>query len=279
VEILDRVFDLSEQCFGMLGCAGTVAANVFAAGGKAVTLRVGNWRQNPDPATRQTDPEVWFPGLMTPETGKDGKPALESKRVTLECISAVHPAPGADPQTIDPFMVPLWRADNSQRKASSVGEVLAAAYGQLPLFGQEQESRAGFRLRSTDAFYAVPKILANVFGMLLRRGGVLMGVELYRGPETIEKVPKIVIEHSGRVVEQKNADGTVSMVPVQRSRNVVVEEPTSPLMIVINDLGEMELGDVSSIQGNEGAYNNLWTLGDLLSGKHVNSKAYHGEGA
>jgi hypothetical protein len=279
VEILDRAFDLHEQCFGLLGCAGTVAANVFAAGGKAVTLRVGNWRQNPDPASRQTEPEVWFPGLMTPEKDREGKVVLETKRVTLECISAVHPAPGSDPGTIDPFVIPLWRMDNPQRKASSVGEVLAKSCGELPFFGEQQAERTCFRLRSSDAYYSVPKILANVFGLVLCRGGAAMGVEFFRGPELIEKVSKIVIEHSGRVVEQKNPDGTVSRVPVQRSRNVVVEEPSFPLMIMINDAGEINLGDISSVHGNEGAYNNLWTLGDLLSGRHVNSKAYHGEGA
>lgn len=270
MELLDRPFAdvTSEQCWGLLTCAGTVAANVFSAGGLAVTLRVGNWFPNPDVAQRQVDPEVFYPALELP--GGQGL----SKAVTLECVTEVHPARDLPPNTADPFTVPLWPITEGGRKAASIGEVLRGSIDRLPFLGNQETTHSVIRMRTTDAFYAVPKIVSSLFGVILSRGGNTMGVELFRGPAVSERVTKTVIEHSGKVVEQRNLDGTISRIPVQRSRNEVIDEQVVPVCLVVNKTDAIKLEDLNAIRANESAYNPSWTLLGLLTGKYAEIKPF-----
>lgn len=277
MELLDRSFPVGDQCWGLIGCAGTVAANVFSAGGLAVTLRVGNWVQNPDVGARQIDPEVWFPGLDQPPDPKRPGVKVVPPSVTLECVTPVHPSRDIPPELGDPFKVDLWPNAKGGVKATSIGAVLESCLDRLPVLAGQMATHTVVKLRTTDAYYTIGKIVSSLFGVILSRGGVAMGLELYRGPAAIERVTRTVIEHSGKVIEQKNADGTITRVPVQRSRNEIVNENVAPVYLVINKTEAIQLDDLNSIQSNESAYNPSWRLLGLLSGQFAASKPFHEE--
>lgn len=260
MEIFDRLFPSADkdQCCWLIGCAGEVAANMISAGGFAITLRVGNWKPNPDPAARQTDPEVWDPGVD-----------VANNQVTLECLSMVHPAPGLPQDKANPFTTALYPTSREGR-ATSIMDIVGEHLEKIPFLTDQGNTHTVLALRSTSAFYSVPKIVSALFGTILARGGTDLGLEIYRGPEIVEKVTKAVIEHSGKVVVQKNADGTITHVPVQRSRSVVVDEKTVPIYMAIDRTVPINNEDLQSILGYEGgAYSPVWTLAGLLGGKYV----------
>lgn len=254
---LDRPFTnvMRSQCPELLTCAGNVVANVFSSGGRAATLRVGNWKPCSDP----TIPDIWCEGYD-----------LETDSVTLECLPDVNPVAGHEEAGINPFVHALW-PPNKGARAISINDALEKSRDSLPeITGPLVDHRPVFSLRSSDAFYQIPKAVSSAFGAVLARGLSGMGVELYRGPGVVEKTPKTVIEHSGKAVEQINPDGSKVMVPVQRSRNIVVSETIYPVYLVINLLVRISLDDViNAVRVGESTYSPEWTLGGIFSGKYA----------
>jgi hypothetical protein len=259
MEILDRVFPAAstDQCCWLLGCAGTVASNVFAAGGTKLTLRVGNWAPNPDRAAAAVDPEVWVPGWDA-----------ATDQVVLECLTEVHPAAGFEPGQMDPFKIDIWAPSDGKLHPSRIVDVLKN-FEQIPLVGARAANRAVFSLRSTDAYYSIAKIVSAALGTIVVHGGMSMGLELRRGPGAVDRFSRMVVEHSGKVVEQRNPDGSVVKVPVQRSRSVMVEEVVAPVYLIIDSAEVVSPAEIASIQSKESPYSPVWTLASLLTGKYA----------
>jgi len=257
---LDRVFPSAsmEQCFGFMGCAGTIAANVFAAGGKAVSLRVGNWRPNPNASMRAAEPEVWVPGYDK-----------EKDEVTLEAIAEVVPVPADAGEEVNPFSTPLWRLPGRDtRTAASIHEVLGNSILDIPRFGEADRSAIVAERKSIDPYYSIEKIVANFFGVVLVRRGCSIGINLRIGDPVSQVVTKMQIN-----VEQTE-DGER-----EETETISGQEEVVPVYLVFDKEESVKFKDVTSILSHESTYDPTWTLGDVLLGLHVNTNPHPSEGS
>jgi len=244
-EQIDKLFPQAsrEQCWGFVGCAGEIANNIFAAGGRQLTLRAGNWDD--------ANPELWTPGLN-----------IEADVVTLEAVTEVSPysQDGVEPSRDDVFSVPIYQLDvghGHDKRPVTTAE--AVPLETVPALTENPE--VYFRFKHWDPFYSLKKVVSDVWAVLLQRGGLELGVSLFKGEQESEAVPATSVNSNGeRVTTLQNT-------------------PFVPVYLVFQKSPEIELSDIISIRSFESAYDPTWDLAGLLKGDYRGHRSYQSDGS
>jgi hypothetical protein len=246
MQFIDKEFHncTQEQCWGFVGCAGEIANNVFAAGGLALSVRAGRWDSE--------RPDTWVPGY-------------DEARDYVMLSAQV----GADPYTMDgveddadAFAVPFYQLDVGQgheKRARTIAELLALE--RIPML--ESGAAITIALRHWDPFYTVKKVISDLWGTLLQRGGLEMGVQLRKGPLAKDQMPVVkgVDKATGQSITQMES---VEYVPVY---------------VVFDKQPSINIEDVVSIRSFESAYDPTWQLAALLQGKYSQHNQFQSDGS
>ena len=155
--VLEMPFDGADQrqCYELIGCAGEVVANAFAAGVPTVTVKCGSRKD------QGTGIEAFIPGLILP-----------SNSVSLRTESAGDISGARPPSEFNPFKQTLWPLTTEDRKPPTVEQVLFPVLDRIPAYVQ-LASPGLFTLEVAPgaSYFTVRNWAANLFGFILARGG------------------------------------------------------------------------------------------------------------
>jgi len=303
----------TEQFAGIVSRAGEAAANVFAAGGKALILRVGHYEQLPDPNTGQIVEN--FVAGINPKTDE----------LLLEVVAEVDPAQGN--RDVNPFVLNMWPLTVPEKRhaPTTIEEALRQHFQQLPPY-VTSPAHFTIQLSSDQSMYLLRKALSSVFALALLRGGAQVEFILMRGNEISETVPtqKVVKTKEKRPQRQRDPktgqllfkeavdkDGKPIFEPVcdrvgrplydpatgeiKRHRKIeyVTQEvemevesfqnvdetlKRTPVFLQITKSPEIDFEKFPGASINESQYDPTWMLADVLAGKCRDRKPFHGMG-
>jgi len=140
------------QLLNVVTAAAELTANHFFNGGKAITMRLGNYFRDPE----RGGAEYWVSGLIADDA------------VIMQVYADQCPAGTQDMRLVDLFN-PLWPMHNAEGKPSTVMEVLGPHMKDIP--GVTQGNFVPIEISSLSAYYKITKHVASIFGAMLVRGG------------------------------------------------------------------------------------------------------------
>ena len=235
------------QCCQLVDHASNIVTNTFAAGGRAISLRVGNWVPSGS--------DNWVPGYDA-----------ENDKVTLDAVVDVSPLTGHEGEKLNPFEVPLWPTHSGEeRRASTILDVFGSQLQSVPLLQEPVGASVVLNFKSIDPFYAIGKAACDFFAMIVARGGDQMGASIFRSEMVVETVPQTRVTHNAAGEEQRGTS--------------LVDESIVPFHLVVKKAPEVRLDDITSIRSREASYDPTWIVSSMLQGEYKKAKTYHSEGA
>jgi len=286
-----------EQFAGPIAYAGEVAANLFAAGGRAVILRMGYHQKGQDEHGQLV--EAFAPGL---------DPATDEVFVQAICDRP----PDGGHELVNPFLVNLWPL-STNKQPTTIADALGERLFALPQYKGSADHFA-LPFASGQAFYLLRKMVSSIFAVAVARGATQVEFILSRGEPTTEKIEGTRVVKVKKKMPEKKRDangnllyteasesdgrpifdaiydrtGNPRMNPstgeIMKIRRIIyetemvdrdVEEfvPTSrevavvPVYLQVTNLAEIANQEFSNTHAYESHYDPTWMLTDVLAGR------------
>lgn len=296
-----------KQCVEFMSAAGEVATNLFANGGKAITLEAGYYQQIKADGEQMS--EAWTLGLNE-----------AADEVLLRAVCDVDPSGGKPTSEINIFVSPSWALQNAGGHASTIQDILGPRFANIP------ENRAvdsvSLAFSSINAFYLLQKHISSLFGLVLARGGFKLGIVLQKGSAHTEKISRTQVEtevrpatetvrdkdghiiyemivdekgepvfeikrdksgrpfrdeKTGEVIRHQKMEPKVMVVErkFEKLTTRVDQVQVTPIYLQIARVPQLGPKDFESALANESMYDPTWMMGDVLRGLHVKSRPFH----
>ena len=296
-----------EQFAGLVAYAGELAANLFAAGGRALTLRAGHYARSQDPNTQQFV-EDFVSGID-----------VQRNEILLQAICDCDPGRGM--RDVNPFLTPLW-SQSVGIEASLIGQVLQDKLAALPAH-IPSDTHFSLDLYSDQPFYMIRKAVCNIFAVAMVRGAPSVDFLLCSGGQVTDDVidtkvskkkkllPERIRDEKGNLKFHEAVDAAGQPVfdpvcdragrpminpstgEVLRQRRIEyetrevereVDEVTSVprkrvrdlLYLMVAKTPQIDQKDFLGASINESYYNPGWSLPDVFAGKCKDKQPFHG---